>query len=195
MCGICGMLRLDGEPADEQIVVAMTETLVHRGPDQGRVLVDGPCALGNRRLAILDLSPAGALPMRTADGALAVAYNGEIYNYPELRRSLKAAGVNFRSGSDAEALLELYRREGPGALEHLRGMFAFALWDGPGGDCCWPATGWVKSRCTTTPMSASWSSPARSRRYWLIPLCRANRPSTIRVCWRYTWATATCPPR
>jgi asparagine synthase (glutamine-hydrolysing) len=125
------MLRLDDAPADEKLVTAMTETLIHRGPDQGRVLVDGPCALGNRRLAILDLSPAGALPMRTADNALAVAYNGEIYNYPELKRSLEAVGVNFRSGSDAEALLELYRREGPGALNRLRGMFAFALWDGP----------------------------------------------------------------
>ncbi len=131
MCGICGMLRLDGAPADEQSVTAMTETLVHRGPDQGRVLVDGPCALGNRRLAILDLSPAGALPMRTADNALAVAYNGEIYNYPELKRSLEAVGVNFRSGSDAEALLELYRRAETGALNRLRGMFAFALWDAP----------------------------------------------------------------
>ncbi len=129
MCGICGVLQLDGRPADPMVVEAMAAILVHRGPDQGRVLADGPCALGNRRLAILDLSPAGALPMPTADGAITVAYNGEIYNYPDLKRHLEAMGVRFRSGSDAEALLELYRRQGPDALGGLRGMFAFAIWD------------------------------------------------------------------
>lgn len=129
MCGIAGVLNLDGSPAEARIAEQMIETIVHRGPDQGRVLVDGNCALGNRRLAIQDLSPAGALPMRSADGKRLIAYNGEIYNYPSLRRDLEAQGETFISNSDTESLLILYRREGEAMLRHLRGMFAFALWD------------------------------------------------------------------
>ncbi|NDJ60534.1 MAG: asparagine synthase (glutamine-hydrolyzing) [Chloroflexi bacterium] len=133
MCGICGVLTVDGQPPDSAVVGQMLASLIHRGPDHGAVVVDhdGPLkvALGNRRLAILDLSPAGNLPMQTADGALSVAYNGEIYNHLELRPALEAAGETFRSTSDAETLLALYRRDGAAALAHLRGMFAFALWD------------------------------------------------------------------
>lgn len=106
----------------------MLDRLIHRGPDQGGVALDGACGLGNRRLAILDLSPAGALPMRDAN--LTIAYNGEIYNHPRLRRMLEREGMTYRSGSDTETLLKLYRREGLDMLRSLRGMFAFALWDG-----------------------------------------------------------------
>jgi asparagine synthase (glutamine-hydrolysing) len=129
MCGLCGVVHLDGSTVDASIVTRMTTLLTHRGPDQGAV-IDGGCAvLGNRRLAILDLSPAGALPMQSADGALTLAYNGEIYNYPELKRTLEAAGERFRSNSDAEAILALYRRHGVAMLAPMRGMFAMALWD------------------------------------------------------------------
>lgn len=127
MCGICGVLTFDSTPADETCLRQMTDTLLHRGPDQGTVALDGPCGLGNRRLAILDLSPAGALPMQKAH--LTTAFNGEIYNYPALRQTLEAQGVRFRSNSDTEALLELYLRYDVDMLGHLRGMFAFALWD------------------------------------------------------------------
>ncbi len=106
----------------------MLDRLIHRGPDQGGVAIDGACGLGNRRLAILDTSPAGSLPMR--EGALTIAYNGEIYNHPRLRQMLEREGMSYRSGSDAETLLKLYRREGLDMLRSLRGMFAFALWDG-----------------------------------------------------------------
>lgn len=129
MCGICGILYLDGRPARHEEIAPMVATLLHRGPDQGNAIVDGSCALGNRRLAILDLSPDGALPMRSVDERLIVAYNGEIYNHPQLRQMLEAEGLRYRSGSDTETLLKLYRRDGAGMLRSLRGMFAFALWD------------------------------------------------------------------
>lgn len=129
MCGICGELHLNGALADAQVVSRMNEMLFHRGPDQGDVIVDGSCGLGNRRLAILDLSPAGNLPMRSVDGQISIAYNGEIYNFPELRAALVAQGVQFKSHSDTEVILELFRREGAEAVQRLRGMFAFAAWD------------------------------------------------------------------
>ncbi len=130
MCGISGILQLDGSPADASRVERMIGAILHRGPDQGAVITDGSAALGNRRLAILDLSPAGALPMRSHDGRFTLAYNGEVYNHLVLRDQLPALrGVNWRSTSDAETIIELYRAEGENVLQHLRGMFALALWD------------------------------------------------------------------
>lgn len=129
MCGLCGVVYFDGRQAQIDEVRGMIDWIVHRGPDQGHVVAEGVCALGNRRLAILDLSPAGALPMQTQDGALTIAYNGEIYNHPELRRELELAGERYVSGSDTETLLLLYRRHGKSMLDRLRGMFAFAIWD------------------------------------------------------------------
>ncbi len=107
----------------------MLEVLLHRGPDQGDILVEGACALGNRRLAIQDLSPDGALPMWSADHRQMIAYNGEIYNHPAIRHTLEADGVRYRSNSDTESLLKLYRRHGVEMTRSIRGMFAFALWD------------------------------------------------------------------
>lgn len=138
MCGIAGMVYLDGReatPEDVANVERMTAMLTHRGPDQGAVWARGPAVLGNRRLAILDLSPAGALPMHSHDDRLHLAYNGEIYNHPALRHEMEMQGVRFHSDSDAETLLELYRRTTDTGrdlyemLPRLRGMFAFALWD------------------------------------------------------------------
>jgi len=129
MCGICGILYLDGTPARSEEVEPMLALLVHRGPDQGNVIVEGSCALGNRRLAIQDLSPDGALPMRSVDHNHVIAYNGEIYNHPQIRQMLEAEGLRYRTTSDTESLLKLYRRYGTEMLRFLRGMFAFALWD------------------------------------------------------------------
>ncbi len=129
MCGLCGILNLDGAPVPADVLAAMNATLVHRGPDQGDHLVSGPCGLANRRLAILDLSPGGALPMRSADGTISLSYNGEIYNHLALRPSLEAQGHRFRSTSDAETVIALYRQHGLSFVDHLRGMFAIALWD------------------------------------------------------------------
>ncbi|MBN1562316.1 MAG: asparagine synthase (glutamine-hydrolyzing) [Anaerolineae bacterium] len=129
MCGICGILNRDGAPISRAILEAMNDTLVHRGPDQGAVIIEGACGLANRRLAIQDLSPAGALPMRSTDGAITMAYNGEVYNFPEIKRTLQAQDYTFRSNSDAEGIIALYQRHGIDFLQHLHGMFALALWD------------------------------------------------------------------
>ncbi len=130
MCGIAGIIYLDGRNAAADEVEPMLTAITHRGPDQGAVIVNGAAALGNRRLAILDLSPAGALPMTSHDGRYVLAYNGEIYNHRSLRAQVPSLrDVKWRSGSDAETIIELYRAEGAAMLDYLRGMFAFALWD------------------------------------------------------------------
>lgn len=133
MCGLSGVLNLDGASVSPEVLDAMNAALVHRGPDQGRALALGACGLASRRLAVLDLSAAAALPMQSADGAITVAYNGEIYNHLELRPPLEKRGHLFRTTSDVETLIALYREHGPRCVEHLRGMFAFALWDAPRG--------------------------------------------------------------
>lgn len=114
------------------LTARMTAALTHRGPDDEGVWVDeaGRVGLGNRRLAIIDLSPAGHQPMADASGAVVLTYNGEIYNFPDLRRELLASGYSFRGHSDTEAILALYLREGVEMCRRLRGMFALAIWDG-----------------------------------------------------------------
>ena len=107
----------------------MTRALAHRGPDGEGVLVDGAAALGNRRLAVIDPSPAGAQPMTTEDGRLTVTFNGEIYNFRELRTELERAGRRFRSGADTEVVLQAYAEWGEASVERFNGMFALAIWD------------------------------------------------------------------
>jgi len=130
MCGICGIALIDREyPIPETEFLAMRDILTHRGPDDaGQYLAPG-IALGSRRLAILDLSERGHMPMSTPDGRYRIIYNGEVYNYRELRSTLEARGYTFRSNTDTEVLLYLYMAEGPTMLDRLNGMFAFAIWD------------------------------------------------------------------
>jgi asparagine synthase (glutamine-hydrolysing) len=129
VCGIAGILRLDGEPASPDVLLRMTEVIAHRGPDGSGTHLDGPLGLGNRRLAILDLSEAGAQPMLNAAGDVALTYNGEVYNFRELRAELERAGRSFRSRSDTEVVLQAYEEWGPQFVERLNGMFALAVWD------------------------------------------------------------------
>ena len=103
--------------------------LAHRGPDADGFHFDGPIGLAHRRLAILDLSDRGRQPMSTADGRFTIVFNGEIYNYLELREELRTQGEPFRTDTDTEVILCLYRREGAACLDRLNGMFAFAIWD------------------------------------------------------------------
>jgi asparagine synthase (glutamine-hydrolysing) len=132
MCGIAGTLAVDPKARpDSEAVKRMCDAMVHRGPDDHGYLTDGPCALGHRRLSIIDLRPEGAQPMTNEDGSVAVIVNGEIYNFQELRRDLKAKGHTFKSRSDSEVIVHLYEEEGVDFLDRLRGMFALALWDGP----------------------------------------------------------------
>jgi asparagine synthase (glutamine-hydrolysing) len=133
MCGINGILRLtDSAPAiDRDELLRTRDAMAARGPDGAGAWSagDGRVALASRRLAILDLSAAGAQPMASADGRYRIVMNGEIYNFAELRRELEEAGVRFRSRGDTEVVLALYARDGAAMLSRLRGMFALAIWD------------------------------------------------------------------
>src|SRR5947199_9491389 len=130
MCGICGMAipehsrrRVDGAA-----VTRMRDALVHRGPDDAGLLIDSQVALGHRRLSIVDLT-GGHQPMFNEDESLAIVYNGEIYNHDDYRADLEARGHRYRSHCDTETILHLYEEHGRRAVEYLRGMFAFAIWD------------------------------------------------------------------
>jgi asparagine synthase (glutamine-hydrolysing) len=128
-CGIAGVLLLGAEDsADPRPSVArMVAALAHRGPDGEGTWQQGPVLLGHRRLSILDLSARGRQPMTRGD--LTITFNGEIYNFDELRRTLRAEGFDFETGTDTEVLLQAFARWGEGCLDRLNGMFAFALWD------------------------------------------------------------------
>ncbi|MFC7041689.1 asparagine synthase (glutamine-hydrolyzing) [Halonotius sp. GCM10025705] len=126
MCGIGGLFSFDSRP-DPSVVEAMNDCLCHRGPDMEGVYVDGPIALAHRRLSILDTSAAGRQPMHSADGTVQIVFNGEIYNYQELRENL--TGYRWQSNSDTEVILHLYEEYGQDCVSMLRGMFAFAIWD------------------------------------------------------------------
>ena len=132
MCGIAGMLAAELAAApDTEAVRRMCDAMVHRGPDDHGYLSDGPCALGHRRLSIIDLRPEGAQPMTNENGSIAVVVNGEIYNFQALRLELERKGHTFKSRSDSEVVVHLYEEEGVDFLDRLRGMYAIALWDGP----------------------------------------------------------------
>ncbi|MCS3451014.1 MULTISPECIES: asparagine synthase (glutamine-hydrolyzing) [Bradyrhizobium] len=130
MCGIAGILNFDRQrPVDRELVVAMTRAVAHRGPDAEGIWVNGPVGLGHRRLSIIDLSVAAEQPMVSDDGQVRIVYNGEVYNFVELRRELQKRGYAFRTSSDTEVILQAYRCYGVDFLTRLRGMFALAIWD------------------------------------------------------------------
>jgi asparagine synthase (glutamine-hydrolysing) len=128
VCGIYGVLDLDGRPASPDLVSRMARLTVHRGPDDEGMHLDGPCAIGMRRLSIIDVA-GGHQPLSNADETLWLVCNGEIYNFRELRRELEAKGHRFRTRSDSETLIHLYAEHGDAFVGRLNGMFAFALWD------------------------------------------------------------------
>lgn len=129
MCGICGIVRLDGAPVDSGVLQRLTAAIAHRGPDGGATAIHGNVGLGHRRLSILDLSAAANQPMESEDGALTLVFNGEMYNFEEKRELLSKRGYTFRSTGDTEVLLKLYQEFGESCLEHMRGMFGFAVHD------------------------------------------------------------------
>ena len=129
MCGLAGIASRDSRRPDEAALRAMADAVAHRGPDDAGEHIGPGIGLASRRLAILDLSPAGRMPMATPDGQVVLSWNGEVYNHVELREELKRRGVRFRSTGDTEVLLQLYLAHGPDFLRKLTGMFAIALWD------------------------------------------------------------------
>src|SRR2546426_2287820 len=128
MCGIAGFLLREAT-ADHALAQAMCDQIRHRGPDDEGIHVDAGCAIGMRRLSIIDLST-GHQPMSNEDQSVWVVFNGEIYNYQDLRKELIAQGHRFETSSDTETLVHLYEQHGVDGLRRLRGMFAFAIWDG-----------------------------------------------------------------
>jgi len=131
VCGIYGIFQLDGTPADPALMPAMGRVIVHRGPDDEGHHADGPCAIGMRRLSIIDLA-GGHQPLSNGDGTLWLVCNGEIYNFRELRKELIALGHRFKTASDSEVILHGYAQYGDEFIHRLNGMFAFALWDARG---------------------------------------------------------------
>jgi len=129
MCGIAGIFNLTGEPVSPVLLRRMTDAIAHRGPDGEGFYIDSFIGLGHRRLAILDLSPTGHQPMITPDGRFAIAYNGEVYNFKELRDELAQLGHVFHSRSDTEVVLRAYVEWGEDCVLHFNGMFALAIWD------------------------------------------------------------------
>lgn len=128
MCGIAGIIKFNSESVSEQEIRKMTGKISHRGPDDSGIFIDGPVGLGHRRLSIIDLSPRGHQPMSDEDGKVWIVFNGEIYNFQQLKVLLDP-GTKFNSDSDTEIIIHLYKKYGPSCLDHLRGMFAFAIWD------------------------------------------------------------------
>ena len=129
MCGICGKLAFDNQATiSPSLVKAMADTIRHRGPDDEGYYVSGPVGLGFRRLSIIDLK-SGHQPLSNEDGSIWIVFNGEIYNYQDLRAFLLEKGHVFKTRTDTEVIVHLYEEFGPACLEKLRGMFSFAVWD------------------------------------------------------------------
>lgn len=133
MCGILGFVGLAGQPMDREAFIRARDTMTHRGPDDGGIYQDGSVLLGHRRLSIIDLG-GGHQPMAAADESVWTIFNGEIYNFRELRDELSRKGHAFKSASDTEVILRLYLEEGVGGFERLNGIFAFAIWDRRSGE-------------------------------------------------------------
>lgn len=136
MCGIAGILNYNHIPIQEKELVSLTDRLKHRGKDSSGIIIGSQqntfyegIGLGHRRLSIIDLRPSSAQPMLSADGQFCITYNGELYNYIEIKNKLKISGVSFRTESDTEVVLAAYQYWGKSCLSHFNGMFAFAIWD------------------------------------------------------------------
>src|SRR5215510_16594676 len=131
MCGICGICLTDLQArVDPDLLNAMNDSLAHRGPDGQGVYITGAVGLGHRRLSIIDLAT-GDQPIFNEDHSIAIVFNGEIYNYKELRDDLIKKGHRFRTTGDTEVIVHLYEERGIDCVRDLNGMFAFAIWDAP----------------------------------------------------------------
>ena len=132
MCGICGLLKLPGQkPISRDMLQQMSDLISHRGPDDAGTYVspNADIGLANRRLSIIDPSDSGRQPFTNEDGNIWVVYNGETYNYAEMRSYLQDRGHSFHSNTDTEIIAHLYEEHGVDCVRYMRGMFAFALWD------------------------------------------------------------------
>ena len=158
MCGIAGFVLREGI-ADSAAVRLMCDQIRHRGPDDEGFYSNGACALGMRRLSVIDLEH-GHQPISNEDGTIWVVFNGEIYNFQEIRDRLLQSGHVFRTHSDTEVLVHLYEEEGVDGIARLRGMFAYALWDERRSGFFWCATASAKSPFTTRICPLDYGSQA-----------------------------------
>jgi len=129
MCGICGIVDFRSSRIESDTLRQMTETLKHRGPDDSGIEIFGPAGLGHTRLSIIDLTSAAHQPMLSDNRQVALVYNGEVYNFPKIRETLRQKGIKFRSNSDTEVVLKAYIEWGVDAFKMFNGMFAIAIWD------------------------------------------------------------------
>jgi asparagine synthase (glutamine-hydrolysing) len=139
MCGICGKINIEGKEIRRELIARMNSVLSHRGPDDEGIYINNPSpgasqamasvGLGHKRLSIIDLSEAGRQPMSNEDGSIQMVFNGEIYNFKNLKKDLEQNGHHFTSQTDCEVIIHLYEKEGIECIKKLNGMFAFALWD------------------------------------------------------------------
>jgi len=161
MCGIGGKLYLDpARPVEPEVLERMSAVLAHRGPDDAGSYRQGAVGLVHRRLSIIDLSSAGHQPMANEDGTVWIVFNGEIYNFLELQPALARRGHVFRSKTDTEVILHLYEEHGVDCLRHLRGMFAFAIWDARRRQLL---LAWARNPSPTSGTERPSASPPRSR--------------------------------
>ena len=185
MCGIAGVLNLDGTPVDRDLLVGMAGQLIHRGPDDFGVWIDGSRGMAHTRLSIIDVA-GSRQPMVGAGGRAHLVFNGEILNYRELRHELS---YPFRTNGDTEVLLALYEKYGADAVDRLRGQFAYAVHDTATGE-----THLFRDRLGILPLyyfveqPECSRSPQRSR-----PCCRSSdRPRSTKTASTTTWRTARC---
>ena len=169
MCGICGVIGIESRDAGEAVVRRMMAAMIHRGPDEEGILVAPPVAAGMRRLSIIDLA-GGSQPVWNEAETIAVVFNGEIYNFAELRKELEALGHRFRTHSDTETIVHAYEAWGERCVGRLLGMFAFAIAEMPDGGagrrrvCFLRATGSALSRSTTRGSMELYFSPPKCAR-------------------------------
>ena len=129
MCGIVGILNLNEQPIDKNILINMTNEVTHRGPDGDGYYVNKNIGFGHKRLSIIDLSDNGSQPMKSKDGRFILNYNGELYNFKDLRQNLEKRGCEFYTESDTEVVLRSWEEWGEKCVNKFNGMFAFAIWD------------------------------------------------------------------
>ena len=167
MCGIAGLICFDsdcGGQLHESLVRTMCELTAHRGPDDSGVMSRGRFALGSQRLSIIDLSPAGHMPMSDASGRWWITYNGEVYNFETVREELLRLGHSFRSRTDTEVILHAYMEWGEECMDRFVGMFAFAILDTSAARSLWSAIATASNRSTTPAAGRTCCSRPRSRR-------------------------------
>src|SRR5690554_5318191 len=130
MCGITGIVNRRGNVEEKELSL-MTQKIVHRGPDASGIFINNykTCGLGHRRLSIIDLSNAANQPMHSSCGKYTIVYNGEVYNYQEIKEDLQNKGIEFSTNSDTEVVLQAFIYWGSKCVEHFNGMFAFAIWN------------------------------------------------------------------